>query len=289
MIFYTNIVTIIIELLLLIPLSILLYGLVRKINARVENRFGPKIYQPLMDILKLLQKNSSNSRGNRNIFFKIGPILYFVSTYSLFFILFGLFKINPDFIFLIYLLIANTSFYILLGFFSNSPFASIKSMKNLQFFLIYSVILTLSILSFFQYPGNNSLNQIKKFMLIKLPLASISIIILSIIEMVVILNIRGEEVELISGIETEYGGIELGFIEISRCMKILFNYLLITKLLINPGNFLWFFYFPIIFISMSFISIIGGKDRDEYFLKLLFMILLMSIIEFIRVRSSLIW
>ena len=180
-------------------------------------------------------------------------------------------------------MIFNVGFYILLGFFSNSPFATIKSMKNLNILIFSGLIWCVVLTTFSVYPGNFSIIEMEKWMLLKLPISSISIIFLSLVEMEILMNTKGEEVELISGIETEYSGSGLALIEMSKWMKLLFLILLITKLLINPSGSQFLIYSLLVFIFLTILSIFGGRNKSEYFLVLLTSFLVLDIIEFILV------
>jgi formate hydrogenlyase subunit 4 len=59
-----DILYVVINVLVFIALAPLFEGMVRKITAKVQSRQGPPVYQPYMDILKLLGKENINSAGN---------------------------------------------------------------------------------------------------------------------------------------------------------------------------------------------------------------------------------
>lgn len=73
-------VYIIVNLLVFLGLAPLFEGIIRKITAKVQSRQGPPIYQPYMDIFKLLGKTTINSADNWG--FKFAPMMAFASIVS---------------------------------------------------------------------------------------------------------------------------------------------------------------------------------------------------------------
>ncbi|MCU0848937.1 MAG: NADH-quinone oxidoreductase subunit H [Spirochaetes bacterium] len=65
---------------LFLLLAPLFEGIIRKLTARVQSRQGPPVYQPYLDILKLLGKETINSADNWG--FKIAPVMAFASIIS---------------------------------------------------------------------------------------------------------------------------------------------------------------------------------------------------------------
>ncbi len=72
-----KILSIFINIILFLALAPLFEGIIRRITARVQSRQGPPLYQPYLDILKLLGKETMNSAGNP--VFKAAPLLAFAS------------------------------------------------------------------------------------------------------------------------------------------------------------------------------------------------------------------
>ncbi|MFQ5722651.1 MAG: NADH-quinone oxidoreductase subunit H, partial [Candidatus Aminicenantales bacterium] len=93
--------------LFLVPaISLFFEGIRRKLIARTQNRIGPPVWQPFYDVVKLWNKKPSNSLGYTNIFFRLSPILYTISAFTLFlFIPFSFVAFQYDFILLIYITI----------------------------------------------------------------------------------------------------------------------------------------------------------------------------------------
>jgi NADH-quinone oxidoreductase subunit H len=85
-------------------------GIVRNITARVQNRFGPPVWQNLLDIVKLYSKKSAIHHGWMQ---HLGPAFALTASItSLFFIpvlrdseMFSLFSFDGDLIFLLYMMV----------------------------------------------------------------------------------------------------------------------------------------------------------------------------------------
>ena len=85
-------------------------GIVRNITARVQNRFGPPVWQNLLDIVKLYSKKSAIHHGWMQ---QLGPAFALTASItSLFFIpvlrdseMFSLFSFDGDLIFLLYMMV----------------------------------------------------------------------------------------------------------------------------------------------------------------------------------------
>ena len=283
--FSTNIVVNIIRMLAVIPLALIVDGIFRKLLARMQNRVGPPIIQPFYDIVKLFGKKKSDSRGYKSIFFRVIPVLYFLSTYGLFLFISGIISFQFDFIMFIYMIILSSALYILLGLVSNSPFGIFGSMRDMLLMICYEVALTISLFSFIVYSDVLSLNQLNEsWMILKLPLASLCLLVVALVETrITPFDTAEAESEIMGSVETEYSGKGLGFIEMSRQLKLLFFVIMLTKFLFNPVGILSFVLFSIlIFFILLFSQATTARYRMDQTFNILLIVLILSVIEFIR-------
>ena len=284
-------IAMIIKLFAILPLSFLLEGVFRKLLARMQNRVGPSILQPFYDGFKLFKKSKNDSRGQKNIFFKLFPFLYFLASYSLFLFLLGAVYFHLDFIFFIYMIMVISLIYILLGLVSNSPFGTIGSMREMLLNICYDVVFMICILTIFVYSGVLTIKEFtQNLLIIKLPLAGLCMITVAIIETRILgFDVEGTEPEIISGIYTEYSGKDLFFIESANHVRLLFCIILLTKFLFNPVGILSFIIvFSLLFFIIAFSRMISAKPRTDQTFNLLVILLLFSVIEFIRIHF-LVW
>jgi len=283
--FSTNIAVNIIRMLAVIPLTLIVDGIFRKLLARMQNRVGPPIIQPFYDIIKLFGKKKSDSRGYKSIFFRVIPVLYFISTYALFLFISGIVSFQFDFIMFIYMVVLSSALYILLGLVSNSPFGVFGSMRDMLLMICYEVALTISLFSFIVYSDVLSLSQLNEsWMILKLPLASLCMIVVALVETrITPFDTAEAEPEIMGSVETEYSGKGLGFIEMSRQLKLLFFVVMLTKFLFNPVGILSFVLFSIlIFFILLFSQVTTARYRMDQTFNILLMVLILSVIEFIR-------
>ena len=102
---------------LILLTSLLFPGIVVKVKAMVSGRKGPGLWQPVLDIIRLLRKGNVYSTTTSSIF-QIAPTIYFATIlFSIFFIPFGdtsgLISFHGDLLLFIYLLGLGKFFLIL--------------------------------------------------------------------------------------------------------------------------------------------------------------------------------
>lgn len=278
----------IVFLILIIPISLIFEGLRRKFSARMQNRVGPPVWQPFYDVIKLFEKKDSDSKASENIFFRFGPFLYFLTTLSLFlFVPFPIISFPFEFILFIYITILSSAFYVLAGSSSNSPYSLLGTMRDLILMICYEIIFVISLFSFIVYADVTSLAYINQpFMILKLPLASLSLFVVALVEMKITPYDTPEaQTEIMGSIETEYSGKNLAFLEISKNLKFTFFIFLTSTLFFGMQNIIMFFVYSIIMLFLfTFYQVTTCRYRTDQTLRILMMVLLLAVIEFIRIK-----
>jgi len=121
------------------------------VTARVQYRVGPPILQPLIDIVKLLGKETLVPAGASKAFFLLAPVIGLASVIIVSTLLWSE-NIHPadsflgDLIVVIYLLIIPSKSIILGGFASRNPLASIGASREMKLVMGYEVPFVLAIL-----------------------------------------------------------------------------------------------------------------------------------------------
>ncbi len=124
-------------------------GVMRKLTARIQSRQGPPLYQPYLDILKLLGKENFNS--GRNWAFRLAPLLAFSSVLAATTLvpLAGAANIlshYSDLMTLIYLLTLG-GFAILVGALaSGNPFASVGASREMMTIIMLEPVLVMTLI-----------------------------------------------------------------------------------------------------------------------------------------------
>jgi ech hydrogenase subunit B len=107
----------------------ILYGLDRKLAARMQGRVGPPIIQPFYDVLKLFRKERLVVRRAQNFY-----IFFF-----LFFTMFtgSIFFAGDDILLVVFALTLADIFFVLSGYKTSSPFSFIGAERELLQMVIY--------------------------------------------------------------------------------------------------------------------------------------------------------
>ncbi len=123
----------------------------RKVTAKVQYRVGPPILQPLIDIVKLLGKETLIPAGSSKITFLMAPVIGFASV-ILVSTLLWINNIYPaksflgDLIVVLYLLVIPSISIIIGGFASRNPLASLGASREMKLILSYELPFILAIL-----------------------------------------------------------------------------------------------------------------------------------------------
>ena len=123
----------------------------RKVTAKVQYRVGPPLLQPLIDIVKLLGKETLIPAGSSKITFLMAPVIGLASV-ILVSTLLWINNIYPaksflgDLIVVLYLLVIPSISIIMGGFASRNPLASLGSSREMKLILSYELPFILAIL-----------------------------------------------------------------------------------------------------------------------------------------------
>jgi len=289
----------------------ILFGLIllsfeRITVARLQGRYGPPIYQNIIDILKLFNKEILIPKTASKSIFLISPILGLVGMLVAVYILpisgfYNGSNFNSDMIVLIYLMVLPAFSYIISGSSSSSVYSAVSVSRiiiltfgyELTFFI---VLLTISLSA---GEGNIvfSLKDIMKYQqlhssfifdwkLIPLFVAFI-IFILATLE-IPPFHIAENSGDIMEGYLMEYSGKLLGFFEINHALKLLVI-IILTQLLFMSGfdsgsfilNFICFLGKSVfILLFLAFIHAVMPSFRiDQAFRFLITVPLVLSLIS----------
>ena len=126
-------------------------GIDRKLVAHMQGRVGPPIVQPFRDVRKLLMKENIIPDGAISWLFNAAPFLALISTGSLllFIPLFGqsaLLGRYGDVILVLYLLIIPSLAFVVGGFASSSPYATVGAQREMIIMMSYEAPLAVVVL-----------------------------------------------------------------------------------------------------------------------------------------------
>jgi formate hydrogenlyase subunit 4 len=128
--------------------SPLLEGFMRKIKAYIHSRKGPPIYQPYLDIIKLLGKE--DLRPSDNYLFRLAPIMCFSAVITAaMFISYGYspaMSFAGDMIAFIYLITFSSVAIFLGGLASSNPYGAVGSLRELMILFAVEPILAITLI-----------------------------------------------------------------------------------------------------------------------------------------------
>ncbi|MFA5928961.1 MAG: complex I subunit 1 family protein [Candidatus Margulisiibacteriota bacterium] len=199
----------------------LLTGLDRIITARMQGRYGPPLFQPFYDVLKLYEKESIVVRRSQNI-------------YILFFLIFtiftgGLFFTGGDLLLVIFSLTLAGIFLVLAGFKASSPYGHIGAERELIQILAYEPMVLLTAAGMYMVTKSFFVKDILNFnvpVIYYLPGIFIGFVYILTIKLRkspydLSTSHHGHQ-EIVKGITTEFSGPALGMIEIAHWYEVAF-------------------------------------------------------------------
>ena len=132
--------------------SMLYRGIDRKLVARMQGRVGPPIIQPFRDVQKLLMKENIVPDGAVSWLFTAAPFVCLIAS-ALLLLYIPLFGQNAllggfgDAILVIYLLILPSLAYVLGGFASSSPYATVGAQREMVIMMSYELPLAVAVVT----------------------------------------------------------------------------------------------------------------------------------------------
>ncbi len=132
--------------------SMLYRGIDRKLVARMQGRVGPPVIQPFRDVQKLLMKENIVPDGAVSWLFTAAPFVCLIAS-ALLLLYIPLFGQNAllggfgDAILVIYLLILPSLAYVLGGFASSSPYATVGAQREMVIMMSYELPLAVAVVT----------------------------------------------------------------------------------------------------------------------------------------------
>ncbi len=243
----------------------------RKIEARMQNRVGPKftgpagILQPFADFIKLLTKEEIVPRDAKKTAFRFAPILAFsVVVFAICFLPVDGACIIPnsafagDLIFVTALITVANFLLFLSGWASASPYGAIGAARVLTQFLGYDIPFFLLALTPAFLAQSLSIASIAARQYLPFILLAPWAFVLFVITLQAELekdpfDIPLAETELVGGVETEYCGGKLAFLHLTKDVQIVFGAALVVELFLGGPYGPVFFGLPAFWYSLWFV------------------------------------
>lgn len=283
-----------------IILSFYLAWFERKIVARMQNRVGPPLLQPIYDFLKLSAKENIYINTEGKFFLEYTPLLQLLIFLLLIFLLpitgpFGFIHFEGDLLLYISLFALSSASIFIIAIFSKSPYSLIGGNRSIitEISLEIPLIISLSCIAIFTHSLDISIisqNFLPKLLKVT-TLRDIGFIILFFIAFfIIIISYLGvlelnpfstpkAETEIVSGWKTEMTGRNLAIIELSEHLKLLVIVSLLASIFLGNSFSNYTFYTTgtsiIVFLFILF----------QFFLKILVILIIIMFIHVLKGRS----
>nr|UTN43041.1 NADH dehydrogenase subunit 1 [Craspedonirmus immer] len=239
-------------LLVMVLLGVAIFSLAeRKVMGLIQSRLGPSkvgiggIMQPFSDAMKLLLKQNPAPFESVQVLYYLSPILFLEISMLCWMSLpvyYEITNFQSSGLFLLFCFSLSVYGLIFSGWFSNSKYASLGSVRSVAQMISYEILLTFSIFFFLILGGSASLKCLDllnmSFPLVfpLLPLVSISFLSFLAESNRTPFDLPEGESELVGGFSIEYGGISYTLIFLSENSALLFSSVLFVNLFWGPGT-----------------------------------------------------
>jgi len=217
-------------LLFLLFISLLYVGIMRKLAARMQNRIGPPIWQPFLDVIKLLSKENINPENARPGF-TLWPIVALSSmlVVALMIPIFGMAPLagSVDIIVIIYFFALTSLAMFMAGFSSGNPFGITGSIRGLvqifsyEFPFVVSLVVPLIFVGTFSPAVINAYQLQTGWLAFAYPVSAV-VFFLCILAKSELppFNVPNAHQEIVGGYTVEYTGSRYAFMEIAHAVKL---------------------------------------------------------------------
>ncbi len=264
--------------------GLLFMGFMRKTAARFQQRIGPPVWQPFLDVAKLFSKERIKSR-RESPYILWGPIISLAAYISIILIVpvsgFFSFGFSGSIIYVIYLFLMGVAGYIVAGFASGNPYGGLGGGRELVQAFGFELPFIVAIL----VPALGSL-EITPGLFVYYPLAFLAFLVAVQGELELPpFHIPHAEQELVAGVFTELSGYRLGMFELAYAFKLFALSSLVTVLFLGAGTF-WIFLlkcFSVVFL-LTFVRVLFARMTVDQGLKFFWLAATpLALIDLVRV------
>jgi formate hydrogenlyase subunit 4 len=211
---------IVVAALLVAPLvGALVFGLDRKITARMQGRVGPPLLQPVYDIVKLL--------GKEPLFVNRVQILYAILHLAFILVVIVLLLTGQDLLMALFAHVFSGVALILGGLSVRSPYSRIGSHRKIMQMLAYEPVMVLLVVGTYLCTGGFLSSDVTRYghpLLFQMPLVFVAYVAASVIKLEKspfdVATSHHAHQEIVKGVTTEYSGPYLAIIELANMCEI---------------------------------------------------------------------
>ncbi len=199
---------------ILAPLVVaLLFGLDRRITARMQNRVGPPIIQPFYDLFKLLRKTPKLLNSSQ--------VAFAVAALGAQMVALAIFVTGGDLLLIFFIQGAGSVAIVLGAFSARSPFSYLGSQRELLQILAYEPVIFLVVIALGIEQGSFLIRDMNSALILMLPLAYVAMVAVLVIKLQKSpYDVAMAHSEIVSGPHIEYSGPYLAIIELAHWFEI---------------------------------------------------------------------
>ncbi len=190
-----------------------LFGVDRKLTARMQNRVGPPIAQPLYDLRKLIAKQPRVMNGGQ-VGFALAYLVLQITSFAI--------LVTGGDLLVVFFVSGAGSLCLVIGAFSaRSPFSHLGAQRELLQVLAYEPVLFLVIVSIGYQERSFLASDIATPLLLVLPLSLAALFVILIVKLQKSpYDIASAHTEIISGPHVEYSGPFLAVVEFAHWAEV---------------------------------------------------------------------
>jgi NADH-quinone oxidoreductase subunit H len=221
----------------------------RKLYARMQNRVGPPVLQPVADIIKLLTKEDIIPKNADRVMFQYAPLVAFaaVMTPIMAIPIWGpaaLYPLQGDLIIILYLLSIPTLALFVIGWSSASLYPLVGGFRAATMVFGYEIPLILACLSAGIIAGSWSVSDIAGYLVLH-PLVMLALLPGFVIALIALeaklerspFDIPHAETEIVGGVLTEYSGKKLAVMRMTEDIGMVVGASLIAAVFLGGFTF----------------------------------------------------
>lgn len=201
----------------------LLYGIERRLRARMQRRKGPPLLQPFYDMFKLMEKRTLIIHSVHALLAVVHFLVLWLVVGALFF--------GWNLLYTVFLHLFALIVLVLAGYSVRSPYSHIGANRELQALVAYEPVLILLAAGFYLKTGSFDITTI---MATSGHLAQMPLLLLALLLIIPLKvkkspfdTVEGHQ-EIVGGVEIEYSGLFYEFLYMARFLEYIFVYGLVV-------------------------------------------------------------
>lgn len=219
---------------LIAPFAVaVLAGVDRRITARMQNRVGPPIMQPIYDLMKLLAKTK--------MLVNKGQIILATLYVTMSILALWMFVAGADLLIIFFVMSAAAAFYTLAAYSVLSPFSQLGATRELIQVLAYEPVVLMVFFGVFLVNGDFSSAATGTMLIVWLPLMFAAMILVLLVKLQKSpYDVAEAHTEIVGGPEIEYSGKFLALVKVGHWYEAALMFAVISLFFGHPNLYIAF-------------------------------------------------